>query len=226
MTCLGKKGEGISTIGDLLIKIFEAHLSEEGKFLVDEPVVKKAAGSSSPKIRPEQVQLKEYPVSERLTAVFNSDLKRRELDMLGENNAGREGSILHEALARASDPETIDQVLSQMLTEGFFREEEREALKMQATNVLQHAELQALLSRSNQAINEKSIIDRSGKSYRPDKVLLSANEVIVIDYKFTQKESTAHIRQVHGYRALLQEMGYPVVSTYLFYARSGELKLV
>jgi ATP-dependent helicase/nuclease subunit A len=226
ITCLGKKADTISTIGDLLIRIFEDQLSEEGQFLIEEEVVKKVTGSSTEKLRPELINLSAYPTSDRLTAVFNSDLKRRELDMLGENTAGREGSILHEVLARASTPDTINHVLTEMLTEGFFREEEMEALQIQASQVLQHTELQALLNSSKETVNEKTIIDRSGKSYRPDKVLLSANEVIVIDYKFTQKESPAHIKQVHGYRTLLQEMGYPKVSTYLFYAHSGELKLV
>lgn len=224
---LGKKADSISTIGDLLIRIFEDQLSQDGQFLVDEPVVKKSGRSAGKEIiRPELISMEEYPTSERLTAVFNSDLKRKELDMLGNNTAGREGSILHEVLARAENTGTIDQVLSEMLTEGFFKKEELEGFKIQAVNVLKHHELQYLLNSSKQTLNEKSIIDIHGKSYRPDKVLVSAEEVIVIDYKFTQKQSPAHVKQVHGYRALLQEMGYPKVSTYLFYAHNGELKLV
>jgi len=226
ISSLGKKADSISTIGDLLIKIFEGSLSEDGQFLDDEEVVRKSSSRKNAENLPETIDLKEYPVSNRLTAVFNSDLKRKELDMLGSNTAGREGSILHEVLARAADADEIEFVLLDMLNEGFFREEELEAFQLQAFNVLQHAELQQLLNSSTETVNEKSIIDRSGKSYRPDKVLFSSEGVIVIDYKFTQKESPAHIRQVHGYRSLLQEMGYPKVATYLFYARSGELKLV
>jgi len=226
ITSLGKKADSISTIGDLLIRIFEDQLSETGQFLVDEEVVKKITDHHTEVTRPELINLVTYPTSNRLSAVFNSNLKRRELDMLGNNSAGREGSILHEVLARAEDIEQLDFVLSQLLNEGFFREEELKNLKMQAINVLQHQELQDLLKNSRQSISEKSIIDRSGKSYRPDKVLFTEKEVIVIDYKFTIKESPAHIKQVHGYRALMQEMGYPKVITYLFYAHSGELKLV
>jgi len=225
ISSLGKKADSISTIGDLLIRIFEDQLSEDGRFLVEEEVSKKATSDTSHLVRPEILNLETYPVSDRLTEVFSGNLKRRELDMLG-NNAGREGSILHEVLARASDSVAVDHILSQMLTEGFFREEELESFRKQAITVLEHHELQLLLNSSTETINEKSIIDRSGKSYRPDKVLISDGKVTVIDYKFTQKESPAHIKQVHGYRTLLQEMGYPTVNTYLFYAHSGELKLV
>ncbi|MET1057872.1 MAG: UvrD-helicase domain-containing protein [Pedobacter sp.] len=226
ISTFGKKTEGSSTIGDLLIKVVEDGLSEDGRFLQDEEVVKKKRDIPAETVKPEQISLTQYPVSDRLTAVFNSDLKRRELDMLGAASPGREGSILHELLARTADLPDIEYVLAEMLNEGIFREEELTSLQQQATTVLAHADLQRLLSSSTQTVNEKSIIDRDGKSYRPDKVLISENEVIVIDYKFTQKESPAHIKQVHGYRTLLQEMGYPAVSTYLFYANSGELKLV
>jgi len=225
MSSLGKKADSISTIGDLLIRIFEDQLSEDGRFLVEEEVTKNPTSDTGHVLRPEILNLATYPVSDRLTEVFSGNLKRRELDMLG-NNAGREGSILHEVLARASDSVAVDHILSQMLTEGFFREEELAYFRRQAITVLEHHDLQLLLKSSTETINEKSIIDRSGKSYRPDKVLISDGEVTVIDYKFTQKESPAHIKQVHGYRTLLQEMGYPTVNTYLFYAHSGELKLV
>lgn len=226
ISTLGKKTEGTSTIGDLLIRVLEDDISEDGRFFQDDEVIKKIQETAEETEKPELINLKEYPVSDRLTAVFNTDLKRRELDMLGTVSPGREGSILHEILARASDPEEVDHVLAEMLNEGYFREEELSSLQQQATTVLAHADLQRLLNSSTQTVNEKSIIDRDGKSYRPDKVLISDREVVVIDYKFTQKESPAHIKQVHGYRALLQEMGYPAVSTYLFYANSGELKLV
>ena len=227
ISCLGKKTDTVSTIGDLLIRIFEDQLTPEGKFLLEEEVVKKRSGSLSKHIGPRFINLKEYPISERLSEVFNNDVKKKELDMLLNDSAGREGSILHEVLARAADTSEVDEVLGHMLTEGFFKEKEMADFKKQAVNVLQHEDLQDLLLNSTQSINEKSIIDITGKSYRPDKVLFTAkDEVIVIDYKFTKKQSRNHVKQVHGYRNLLQEMGYPKVSTYLFYATIGELILV
>lgn len=226
ISCLGKKTDSISNIGDLLIRILEGQLSEDGKFLLDEEVVKKGTTKPAAVNSPEIISLKEYPTSGRLTEVFNSDPKRRVIDMLLNDTAGREGSILHEVLARAADLTEVDRVLAEMLTAGFFKEQELASLKMQAENVLAHADLQHLLRNSSQTINEKSIIDIGGKSYRPDKVLFYNDEVVVIDYKFTKKRSRSHIQQVHGYRDLLQQMGYMKVSTYLFYAQSGELILV
>ena len=226
ISCLGKKADSISTIGDLLIKILEDQLSEDGRFLVDEEVVKKVSGGSPVYNKPELISLKEYPTSDRLSEVFNIDLKRREIDMLLNNTAGREGNVLHEILALAADIEDIDHVLADLLADGLFKAQELQFFRTQAMNVLQHEALQDLLKNSIQSVNEKSIIDISGKSYRPDKVLFLKDEVAVIDYKFTKQQSRSHIAQVHGYRNLLQQMGYPKVNTYLFYAQSGELILV
>lgn len=226
ISCMGKKTDTVSTIGDLLIRMIGDQLNEDGQFLVDEPVARKAGGGSAEGHRAEVISLNAYPVSDRLQAVFSDDLKRKELDLVGSNTAGRAGSILHEVLARAADSGELEPVLSAMLTEGFFRREELDDFRESALAVFGHGPLQELLRSSQEAINEKSIIDSNGKSYRPDKVLIAGDEVIVIDYKFTRQQHRSHIRQVHGYRALLQQMGYPKVSTYLFYARSGELKLV
>ncbi|RAJ34427.1 UvrD-helicase domain-containing protein [Pedobacter cryoconitis] len=226
VSCLGKKSESISTIGDLLIRIFEDQVTPEGQFLLEEKVVKKVSGNSSAHPGPEIIDLKEYPLSGRLSEVFNSDLRKKEIDMLLNDSAGREGSILHEVLARAAAINDIDEVLAQMLTEGFFKEKEVADFRKQAMIVLEHEALQNLLLNSKQSVSEKSIIDITGKSYRPDKVLFTETEVIVIDYKFTKKQSRNHVKQVHGYRDLLQEMGYPKVSAYLFYATIGELILV
>lgn len=92
--------------------------------------------------------------------------------------------------------------------------------------VIGHPELQALLNSGGLILNEKSIIAPSGQSYRPDKVLVSGDNVTVIDYKFTQNEEPSHIRQVKGYKDLLLDMGYKHVDTYLFYAISGNLKAI
>ncbi|WP_316819640.1 UvrD-helicase domain-containing protein [Pedobacter gandavensis] len=226
ITCLGKKTETISTIGDVLAMTLQDQLDEDGRFFVDVPVLKKSKKSRVEESGPELINLQEYPTSERLSEVFNNKLKRKELEMLTGNNAGREGTILHEVLARSSNLEEMETALNILLNEGFFKAEELPSLRRQAGNVLAHQELQELLKTSKETINEKSIIDIRGKMYRPDKVLISGNEVIVIDYKFTLKESDSHIKQVYGYRDLLLAMGYHKVKTYLFYAHSATLKSV
>lgn len=219
---MGKKTDTITNIGDLLFKVFKEELDEDYTFLIDDPVLvspEKEAGHH-------EIEIACYPVSNRLGQVFDASLKRRDLDLLTGESAGRTGTILHEVLAKASRVDEVGEVLETMLLEGVFKQEELPFLKAQAVSVLQHEGLQEILSLSKESLNEKSIIDANGKTYRPDKVLVDGNNITIIDYKFTQQESDAHIAQVEHYKSLLIAMGYATVKTYLFYATTGQLKLV
>ncbi|WP_316790514.1 UvrD-helicase domain-containing protein [Pedobacter frigoris] len=222
ISTMGKKTATITNIGDLLSKVFEGQLSEEGNYQVDD-VVPVQLEKQSPL---NEIELDNYPVSNRLSQVFDASLKRREIDLLTGESPGRTGTILHEVLAIANDEKQVEEVLQNLLLEGVFKAAELPFLKAQAVSVLQHSGLQEILKRSEQSLNERSIIDAEGKTYRPDKVLVNGDEVTVIDYKFTQQESNSHIAQVDHYKSLLLAMGYKKVYTYLFYASSGQLKLV
>jgi len=92
--------------------------------------------------------------------------------------------------------------------------------------VLENTDLKAVLNQATDSITEKNIIDAEGKLHRPDRILFNAEEVIILDYKFTLTESDKHIEQVEKYKNLLLDMGHHNVKTYLFYAVSGKLKLV
>jgi ATP-dependent helicase/nuclease subunit A len=222
LNTLGKKTDTITNIGDLLYKVFADELSEENSYSIDEAV----PASSVKTTQNNYIELDHYPVSNRLSQVFDASLRRRDLDLMTGESAGRTGTILHEILAAASSITEVDSVLQKLLLDGTFRAAELPYLKAQAIAVLQHDELQEVLKAGQQIMNERSIIDENGKSYRPDKILVSGNEVTVIDYKFTQQESDSHIDQVSHYKLLLEAMGYENVRTYLFYAPTGRLKLV
>jgi ATP-dependent helicase/nuclease subunit A len=222
ISTVGKKTDTITNIGDLLLKTLEAEISEEGEYIIDNPVDSVYEDEESTGI----IKLEHYPTSDRLSQVFNAGLKRSEIQLLTGNNAGRLGSILHEVLALAAQAEDIDRVLTDLLASGLFKSEEREDLRVQASAVLSNKDLQDLLKQGKYSLTEQTIIDTKGKSYRPDKVLITEKGVTIIDYKFTLEESSTHIEQVEHYRQLLLAMGYSNVETYLFYAVTGKLKQV
>jgi ATP-dependent helicase/nuclease subunit A len=222
ISTVGKKTDTITNIGDLLLKTLETQISEDGEYIIDNPVDSVYVDEESTGV----IQLDRYPTSDRLSQVFNAGLKRSEIGLLTGNNAGRLGSILHEVLALAGKPEDIDAVLSDLLTSGVFKSEEWQGLRVQALAVLNNSDLQQLLKQGKYSLTEQTIIDTKGKSYRPDKVLITEGGVTIIDYKFTLEESSAHIEQVEHYRQLLLAMGYSNVETYLFYAVTGKLKKV
>jgi ATP-dependent exoDNAse (exonuclease V) beta subunit len=55
-----------------------------------------------------------------------------------------------------------------------------------------------------------------GTLLRPDRVVETENETIVIDYK-TGKVKSSHTKQIEGYMQTLQGMGKKSLKGYLFY---------
>ncbi len=80
-----------------------------------------------------------------------------------------------------------------------------------------------------EVLNECSILTENGEEKRPDRVLVSGSEAIVIDYKFGafSYEDTAQMgqykRQVSRYMDLLTRMGYTNVKGYLWYLSADEV---
>ena len=218
-----KKADSMTNIGDLLIRSLGDQIAHEEDYVLDEPL---PAETSAEPEEEGVIALSEYPSSDRLSEIFDADLRKSNIELLVGVDPGRIGSILHEALARAAHAGELDRVLSEMQGEGLINDAEVPELKARALGVLQNEDLQAVLANSDYSITEQTIIDTHGKSYRPDKVLVNSEGLTIIDYKFTLNESNKHIEQVLHYRSLLMAMGYENVKAYLFYAVTGKLKSV
>ena len=71
-------------------------------------------------------------------------------------------------------------------------------------------------------MNEVTLIDVGGAQYRPDRVILDGDKVMIVDYKFGE----AHDRyrcQVNKYAELWKNMGYTQISGFLWYVETGEI---
>ncbi len=171
-------------------------------------------------------ELQSYPTTNRLSELYVPSQEKHLNHVLNIEESGRIGSIKHEILANATNEVEVVSSLNEMLTNGIIAEAEIEFLKDGVMEVLNHPELKAIFDRATENIIEKNIVDANGKLHRPDRILIDANGVTIIDYKFTLVQSDQHIEQILNYKILLQQMGYEKVSTYLFYAVTQQLKLV
>lgn len=222
---IGTKGKAdenkISNAGDLFNHLYQDFLNEEDAFQEGEYLVK----TSEVKDRNWFV-LDEYPTTDRIAEIYAHQEEKRADHLLNTEEAGRQGSILHQVLASVKGTDKLDEYLDDLNKQGIITFDEIVGFRQQALEVLNHPELQALLARADKTIEEKGIIGMDGKQHRPDKVLLSGDEIIIIDYKFTLKETQKHQEQVLGYKDLFYAMGHQKVSAWLFYAVTKTLKAV
>ncbi|WP_300663186.1 hypothetical protein, partial [Fluviicola sp.] len=80
-----------------------------------------------------------------------------------------------------------------------------------------------VLFSSGKHLNERTLIFDSKTKLRPDKLIVSENSTLVIDFK-TGERSKKHEEQVIGYLNILKEIGMPGIEGYLYY--TGGLGLV
>ncbi len=219
-TMTKKDTSTLSNMGDVINQTFDAEFENNLYSIVDDVVLPHATAETK------FITLHTYPTTNRLSELYVPSAEKHLKHLVNIEKSGRKGSLLHDILANAGNAKEVEDYISDLVLQGIVKDEEQPALITAVLDVLNHPDLQAILSKTTKSITEKSIIDAKGKLHRPDRILITNEEVIVLDYKFTLEESDKHIEQVDTYRNLLTAMGYNNVKTYLFYATTGKLKLV
>ncbi|MFC4212190.1 UvrD-helicase domain-containing protein [Pedobacter lithocola] len=217
----GNKEVNLSNMGDVLNHTFNDKFDENGVY----EIVDYLSIENKP-VEANFISLESYPTTNRLSELYIPSEEKHLKHLVNIEKSGRKGSILHDILASSSTEKGVFDYTSNLVLQGIIKEEEKQKLIDSALEVLNHPELKEILEKATESITEKNIIDASGKLHRPDRVLINADEVIILDYKFTLEESNKHIEQVDKYRNLLAEIGFKNIKTYLFYAVKGKLKLV
>ncbi|MFC3198455.1 UvrD-helicase domain-containing protein [Parapedobacter deserti] len=164
-----------------------------------------------------------YPASARLKEELARPEIQAELDIVRLDAAKRHGQLLHALMAELASANELDAHLEVLQIGGLLAEDDLADVRKLATDTLNHPQLAQWFSGDYEHWNERSIILSNGRIMRPDKVLVRADETIVLDFKFTQHEDDAHRMQVSGYVLMLREMGMPDVKGYVYYGMSGKL---
>lgn len=217
-----KKTRTVTNIGDAIVQLYSEDFGDYGSEIQFGSYASVNDHSESM----DALSLSAYPTSDRLSAVYETEEDRPQKYIDNLTRSGQKGSALHAILAEANSVEAIDSVVEKFVLTGMITTDEQTAYQKQVRAVLEHPELSALLQNGMQHINEKSIVGTDGKTYRPDKLIINANEVVLIDYKFTAQEMDKHKAQLLHYKNLVMAMGYENVKPYLFYAKTGKLKLI
>ncbi|MFN0256022.1 UvrD-helicase domain-containing protein [Pedobacter ureilyticus] len=223
-----KEASNVNSIGDALVQVItrlntgeDEGFEATNRYEIIADVIEPAKVEDS-----NNFELEEYPTTNRLSALYVPSQDKHLQHVLNIEQSGRVGSIKHEVLANATTAQEVEDCLNEMLISGVIAKDEFDGLKEGVMEVLNHPELKAILDQSTENIIEKNIIDADGKLHRPDRIVVHAGGVTIIDYKFTLEQTNQHIEQILNYKDLLTQMGFEKVKSYLFYAVTQELKEV
>ena len=143
-----------------------------------------------------------------------------------------QGKLLHDIFSHIKQSSEIERVLQGYVDRGILTNENQTTrIKKLLDKALQHPQAKEWFDGSWDVVNECEIVhlDEDGKSvtHRPDRVMLSDNEIVVVDFKFGKPNPDKYIPQVQGYMQLLQDM-YPnhTVKGYLWYVYRNDIETV
>ena len=164
----------------------------------------------------------------RLTSRQSNNLARflaTDPESLEDTDYMDKGELLHEIMSHLITGKELDKELAKKQLEGIIAtDSDRARIKKLLERALSHPTAAPWFDGSYTVINECSILYREGtqKVCRPDRVMISGDQAIVVDFKFG-KELPAHITQVQMYMRNLAFMGYRNVKGYLWYVYKNSI---
>jgi ATP-dependent exoDNAse (exonuclease V) beta subunit len=126
------------------------------------------------------------------------------------------GNLVHTVLSHITVNEQIQTMFEKMKFDGLILPEQEEELKRKVRSVLNHPLLSPLFSNDVEIHSESELLLPDGTSYRPDRVVISKTEAVIVEYK-TGKPKLQHRQQVDLYAGVLGQMGYLNVRKLLVY---------
>lgn len=133
------------------------------------------------------------------------------------------GTLMHEIVSNIKTIEDIDDALERYYISGDITSEQQDNLTILLHDYLSNPLVSEWYSGSYRVLNEVQILQPKGTFVRPDRVMIKDDEVVVIDYKFGEKENPKYLKQVKYYSDQIRKMGYQSVRGYICYITLGKI---
>ncbi|MDR1682113.1 MAG: UvrD-helicase domain-containing protein, partial [Candidatus Symbiothrix sp.] len=135
------------------------------------------------------------------------------------------GNIMHSLFEQITHFEAIEKAIDNLVLQGLIQPQEKEMYAVKIRSAIEESNVSHWFDCTYKSYQEHSIItEENGEivSKRPDRVLLSDDATLIIDYKFGQAHKS-HQKQVRQYMDLLEAMRYPHVEGYLWYVEERKI---
>lgn len=127
------------------------------------------------------------------------------------------GNIIHEILSSVKTATDIDIAIQNAIENGLITLNQKETVLKSIQEIVNNIELQSYFSSGNEILNEQSIIQKEGKTIKPDRMVLTKNkEVYLLDYK-TGTHNQKYQLQLENYQNAIEKMGLKVTKKALVY---------
>jgi len=135
------------------------------------------------------------------------------------------GNQLHLLIASTHEASLLEERINQLMRQDKVQARLKPSLLETAHDVFEIPEFKAIQKRAVKILDEQELLVDEKTTRRPDKILITRDEMIVIDFK-TGQERKKHNEQVQSYCAVLTEMSQMSVAGYLLYTNNKQMKRV
>jgi len=167
------------------------------------------------------------PVVTEVLQPRNIKIAQREALMWGshQQKAITYGNIIHEILSFVKTKSDISFAVTKAVEDGLITAIEKDTVSRTILEIVEHIALSDYFSEANSILNEQTIIQKEGNIVKPDRmVLTSKNEILILDYK-TGAHQAKYQAQIENYQQAIEKMGYKVAKKALLYI-GAEINIV
>jgi ATP-dependent exoDNAse (exonuclease V) beta subunit len=162
---------------------------------------------------------KTIPVVSEVLNPKNIKIAQRESLMWGthQQESIEYGNVVHEILSFVKIKTDVDLAITKAIENGLITTNQKNAVENSIQEIVNHTDLQNCFSGDIEVLNEQTIIQKEGKTIKPDRMVINKNkEVHLLDYK-TGSHQPKYKLQLENYQTAIEKMGYKVVKKSLIY---------
>lgn len=162
-------------------------------------------------------KIEEANFSRQAEIKFSLSKQAQDYFDIHQNNSSEEkrnrGIALHNICSKIYEEKDLKDVLAKI---------EDESLKQEAETIIKQMFLDAKkyewFSGTYKVLNEKEVLS-NGQTRRIDRIMFGKDEVIIVDYKFTEdkENENKYHKQLNEYKQIVSNMGYKNIKTYLWF---------
>jgi ATP-dependent exoDNAse (exonuclease V) beta subunit len=166
---------------------------------------------------------KTIPLVTEILNPKNIKIAQREALMWGthQQEAIEYGNVVHEILSFVKTKADVDLAITKSIESGLITFGQKETVYKSIQEIVNHSELESYFSEENEVLNEQTVIQKQGKTIKPDRMAINKDkEVFLLDYK-TGTHNSKYQLQLENYQQAIELMGYKVVKKALVYIGSA-----
>jgi len=149
----------------------------------------------------------------------NIKIAQREALMWGthQQESIEYGNVVHEILSFVKTRNDVDLAVDKAIESGLINSTQRKLVWQTIQEIVNHTELELFFAEGNEVLNEQTIIQKEGKTIKPDRMVVANDKkVYLLDYK-TGVYNAKYQKQLTDYKIAIELMGFDVGRKALVY---------